>query len=144
MINKIQDSIINEFEHLTDYLNRFSYFRHLKKVSGSENQLGQEQKTDENLVTGCSKKLWLTASSEDGKVYFKANSDHHITNGLANLVLKVYSGNTASTITNADLYFLNEIKLYNYLSATGLNDLLSIVKRVKQLAIKQHLIGISK
>lgn len=144
MINKIQDTIINEFEHLTDYLNRFSYFRHLKKVSSSENQLGQDQKTDENLVTGCSKKLWLTASSKDGKIYFKANSDHHITSGLANLVLKVYSGNTASTITNADLYFLNEIKLYNYLSATGLNDLLSIVKRVKQLAIKQHLIGISK
>lgn len=137
-INRIQDAIISEFDHLTDYLNRFSYFRHLKKVATAENNLDKTEKTDGNLVTGCSKKVWITATAHDGRIYFKADSDNSITNGLTNLLLKVYSGNTVAAITNADLYFLHEIKLFNYLSPARLQDFLSITKRIKSLAIAQH------
>ncbi|ANH81007.1 Fe-S metabolism associated SufE [Niabella ginsenosidivorans] len=138
-INKIQDAIISEFDHFTDYLNRFSYFRHLRKITTSDNDLDTAEKKEENLVAGCSKKVWITATTQDGKIYFKADSENNITRGLVNLLVKVYSGNTAAAITNADLYFLHEIRLFNYLSPSRLQDFLSISKRIKSLAIAQHL-----
>lgn len=138
-INRMQDKIIAEFEHLAAAVNKFSYFRHLKQVSNGTGSMDAADKNDENLVAGCSKKVWVTAYKEDGRIYFKADSDHSITRGLVNLLLKVYSGHTVSTITNTDLYFLHEIKLFQYLSASWLRDFLSVVQRIKSLAIVQHL-----
>ncbi|MBZ4191756.1 SufE family protein [Niabella beijingensis] len=138
-INKIQDKIIAEFENLATVVNKFSYFRHLKRISSEPGTLDAAEKKDENLVTGCSKKVWVTAYNEEGRIYFKADSDHSITRGLVNLLLKVYSGHTVAAITNADLYFMHEIKLFNYLSPNWLRDLLSVVQRIKSLAIVHHL-----
>jgi len=138
-INRMQDKIIAEFENLATVVNKFSYFRHLKKISNGSHLMDPAEKNDQNLVTGCSRKVWVTAYKQDGKIYFKADSDHSITRGLVNLLLKVYSGHTVSTITNADLYFLHEINLFNYLSASWMRDFLSVVQRIKSLAIVQHL-----
>ncbi|MCF3107910.1 SufE family protein [Niabella sp. CC-SYL272] len=138
-INRMQDKIIAEFEHLAAAVNKFSYFRHLKQVSKGTGSMDATDKNDQNLVAGCRKKVWVTAYKEDGRIYFKADSDHSITRGLVNLLMKVYSGHTVSAITNADLYFLHEIKLFNYLSASWLRDFLSVIQRIKSLAIVQHL-----
>ncbi|SDD68918.1 SufE family protein [Niabella drilacis] len=138
-INRMQDKIIAEFENLATAVNKFSYFRHLKKISNGSQPMDPEDKNDRNLVTGCSRKVWVTAYKEDGRIFFKADSEHSITRGLVNLLLKVYSGHTVSTITNTDLYFLHEIKLFNYLSASWMRDFLSVIQRIKSLAIVQHL-----
>ncbi|MBO9573127.1 MAG: SufE family protein [Chitinophagaceae bacterium] len=138
-INKIQDKIIAEFEHLAEAASKFSYFRHIRKLSNGPSQLDPVEKNDENLVAGCRKKVWVTAKIDNGRIYFKADSDNMVTRGMLNLILKVYSGQTVSEITNADLYFLHEIRLFNYLSAARLKDLLSIVQRLKSLAIFQHI-----
>ncbi|WP_018628267.1 SufE family protein [Niabella aurantiaca] len=138
-INKMQDKIIAEFENLATVVNKFSYFRHLKMISNGSHPMDDTDRSDENLVTGCRKKVWVTAYKEDDRIYFKADSDHGITRGLVNLLLKVYSGHTVSAITNADLYFLHEIKLFHYLGASWARDFLSVVQRIKSLAIVQHL-----
>ncbi|MGJ7032493.1 SufE family protein [Niabella hirudinis] len=138
-INKMQDKIIAEFENLATAVNKFSYFRHLKKVSNESQPMDPVERNDQNLVTGCRRKVWVMAYKQDGRIFFKADSEHGITRGLVNLLLKVYSGHTVAAITNADLYFLHEIKLFNYLSASWMRDFLSVIQRIKSLAIVQHL-----
>ena len=138
-INTIQDRIIAEFENLSDKMSKFSYFKHIRKLTSENPSMDAAEKNNENLVRGCKKKIWITAKLKDGKIYFKADSDNSIYKGLVNMLLKVYSGNTPTTIANTDLYFLHEIRLFNYLSSTWRQDFLCVVQRIKSLAIRNHL-----
>lgn len=131
-IEEAQQEIVEEFEFLTDWMDKYELIIQL----GKELPLINEQyKKDENLIKGCQSRVWLHAEMQDGKILFTADSDALITKGLVSLVIKVLSGHTPKEITDSHIHFIDDIGLRSHLSPTRSNGLLSMLKQMKNYAI---------
>ncbi|GHE23157.1 SufE family protein [Sphingobacterium griseoflavum] len=131
-INEIQDELIEDFAFYQDWMEKYEYIIQLGKEVPL---ISDAHKTDEYIIKGCQSKVWLFAELEGDKIKFTADSDAIITKGLVSLMVKVLSGHTPEEITNADLYFIDQIGLKEHLSPTRANGLLSMVKQMKLYAI---------
>lgn len=131
--NEIQDEIIEEFEGLTDWMDRYAYIIELGEQLPP---LPEEYKTPQYLIEGCQSRVWIEASlGEDGKVTFHADSDALIIRGIVALLLRVLSGHTPREILDTDLYFIDRIGLRENLSPTRSNGLLAMVRQMHNYAV---------
>lgn len=132
-INDTQNEIIEEFEGITDWMDRYAYIIDL----GSElPEFDEQLKKPENLIEGCQSRVWITADRQaDGRIEFQADSDAMIVKGIVALLLKVLSGHTAQEILDADLYFIDRIGLRDHLSPTRSNGLVAMVKQIHNYAL---------
>ena len=126
-VNERQDEIIEEFEGLDDWMDRYAMLIEMGKECPV---IDEQYRNDQYLINGCQSRVWLHAELKDGKVYFTADSDAVITKGIINLLIKVFSGQTPEDILSADLSFLDEIGLKEHLSPTRSNGLVSMVKQM--------------
>jgi len=131
-INEEQDRIIEDFEFLGDWDDKYEYIIQLGKDLP---KIDEQYKRDENLIKGCQSRVWLHAEYKDGTVYFTADSDALITKGLVSLMISVLSGHTPKEIADADIYFIDKIGLRSHLSPTRSNGLLSMLKQMKMYAV---------
>lgn len=131
-INQQQDEIIDEFEELDDWLDRYQI---LIEMGNEQQPLPEQEKNEDNLIDGCQSRVWLVCEEKDGLLYFRAESDALIVKGIVSLLIKVLSGHTAEEILNADLYFINRIGLTEHLSPTRSNGLLSMLKQMRVYAL---------
>lgn len=132
-INEIQDEIIEEFEGLTDWMDRYAY---IIDLGNTLPDYPEALKTPENLIEGCQSRVWIDAKEEaDGELKFEADSDALIVKGIVALLLRVLSGHTPQEILDADLYFIDKIGLKEHLSPTRSNGLVSMVKQIHNYAL---------
>ena len=131
MIEKAE-AIVEEFSMFDDWMDKYSY---IIEMGEEAEPMEEDEKTKQNLISGCQSQLWLTVKNEDGKLYFKADSDAIITKGIANVLLRVINGETPQDILDNDLSFLDEIGLKEHLSPTRSNGLSSMIKQVKLYAL---------
>ncbi len=131
-INEIQDEIIEEFEVLDDWMDRYQL---LIELGNEQPPLDEKYKIDQNLIEGCQSRVWLHAEMQENKLHFEAESDALIVKGIITLLIKVLSNHTPSEILDAELYFINEIGLQEHLSPTRSNGLLAMVKQMKLFAL---------
>ena len=133
-INELQDEIIEEFEAFDDWIDRYQlivdYAKELKKDPMPESDM-----TDQNLIDGCQSKVWFTCRHEEGKLYFKGDSDALLVKGIVALFLHVLSGHTPQEILKADLYFIDAIGLREHLSPTRSNGVAAMLKQLKLYAL---------
>lgn len=127
-INEIQNEIISDFELFDDWDDKYAYIIELGKKLAP---MPEKFKNEENIVKGCQSKVWLYAYNEADKVFFLGDSDALIVKGLVSLLIKVFSGQKAEDIAQADLYFLEKIGLQQHLSMTRANGLASMIKQMK-------------
>lgn len=99
------------------------------------NELKDEEKEEKFLIKGCQSRLWIKASLEDGKIYFRASSDAIITKGIVALLLEVFSGENPKNVLNQELSFLDDIGLKDHLSPTRSNGLNAMIKQIKLYAL---------
>ena len=131
-IEEIEQEIIEEFSLFDSWDDKYEYIIDLgKKLAVLEDQY----KKDENKVRGCQSTVWLTADYEDGRVYYKADSDAMIVKGLISMLIRVLSGQTPDDIVNAKLDFIREIGMMSHLAQTRSNGLLAMVKQMKNYAL---------
>ena len=131
-IVEIQSQIIDEFEIMDDWMEKYEYMISLGK---SLPIMDNDFKNDSNLIKGCQSRVWLHAEENNGNIIFSADSDAIMTKGIVALLIKVLSGQRANDIAHADLDFINKIGLKEQLSATRANGLLSMIKQMKLYAI---------
>ena len=132
-INEAQDEIIEEFEELDDWMDRYQL---LIDLGNGQKPLPPEEKTEQNLIDGCQSRLWLVCEQkDDGRLYFRAESDALIVKGIVSLLIRVLSGHTPDEILGADLYFIDRIGLRANLSPTRANGLLSMLKQMRMYAL---------
>lgn len=131
-INEIQDEIIEEFSLFDDWMDRYSM---LVELGNSLEPLDPKYKTDDNLISGCQSRVWITAEYVNGKVIFHAESDAVIVKGIIALLLKVLSNQTPDDIINADLYMVDKVGLKEHLSPTRSNGLVSMIKQIRFYAM---------
>lgn len=141
-INETQDEIIEEFEGLTDWMDRYAYIIELGNTLPS---FPEEDKTPANLIEGCQSRVWITSKrTDEGRIDFAADSDALIVKGIVALLLRVLSGHTPDEILDADLYFIDRIGLSEHLSPTRSNGMLSMVKQMRDFARAYKMLDTSK
>ena len=94
----------------------------------------ESSKTEDKLIKGCQSRVWLDSKEEEGKIFFKADSDAIITKGIISLLIGVYSGRSAEEIADDDFAWIEEIGLRENLSPTRSNGLASMIETIKKKA----------
>jgi cysteine desulfuration protein SufE len=131
-INELQDEIIEEFQDLDDWMDRYQL---LIDMGNSLPPLDEKYKTESNLIEGCQSRVWLQADYDGEHIHFQAESDALIVKGIVSLLVRVLDNQTPQDILNADLYFIDQIGLREHLSPTRSNGLLAMVKQMRMYAL---------
>ncbi len=127
------DQIIDDFELLDDWEDRYRYVIELGKRL---EPLPEAQKTDANKVRGCASQVWLvtTCQDENGqpRLHFVGDSDALIVRGLVAIAITLFNGKSPPEIvaTDADGLF-DRLGLKAHLTAQRSNGLRSLVDRIK-------------
>ena len=126
-----QAQIADEFAFFGDWTERYQYLIDLgRKLPPFPETL----KTDAYKVTGCQSQVWLAPSGDAKRLEFQATSDSAIVSGLIALLLRVYSGRSASEILATEPKFIEAIGLAKHLSPTRSNGLAAMLAAIKQHA----------
>ena len=130
-IKDLQTDIIEEFSVLTDWMDKYEYLIELGKGMPL---IDEKDKTEDNLISGCQSRVWLSCREEEGRLRFAADSDAIITKGIISLLIRVYDGQKPEDILAADEGFIDRIGLRENLSPTRANGLVSMVQTIKSYA----------
>ena len=128
-IDKIQEQIIDEFSVLSEDLEMAALF--IMELGQKLPKMEESEIIDQNLVKGCQSKVWLTAMIEDEKIFYNADSNAEITKGLVSLLIRIFSGQKADDIINADLYFIEKIGMNRFIGTQRSNGFASMIKQMK-------------
>ena len=131
-VNERQDEIIEEFEGLDDWMDRYQV---IIDMGNSMPALDEQYKTADNLIDGCQSRVWLQADYTEGKMRLQADSDAIIVKGIISMLVRVLDGCTPQEVLDADLYFIERIGLREHLSPTRSNGLLAMIKQIRAYAI---------
>ncbi len=129
MTDPVQEQIIADFELFDDWLDKYNYLIELGNALPS---IDPAHRTDNYAISGCQSRARL---SDDGRVWFSADSDAIITKGIISLLIRVLSGRTSREILDTDLYFIDRIGLRENLSPTRANGLVAMLKQMKLYAL---------
>jgi cysteine desulfuration protein SufE len=132
-ITAIQDEIINEFSLLDGDMEMTVFY--IMELGQKLPEMPEQEKTEENIVKGCQSKVWLTAYMDQGKLFFKADSNTAITKGLVSLLIRILSGQTPQDILGADLYFMHKIGMERFIGTQRSNGFGAMIKQMKLYAL---------
>lgn len=128
----LQD-LAEDFSLFDDWEERYRYLIDLgHKVPSMDNAL----KTDDNLVRGCTSRVWLVAGWAGGKLSFRADSDAQIVRGLLYILDLTYQGKTSVEIATIDIdKVFQALGLDQHLSPSRRNGFFAIVEQIKSLPV---------
>ena len=134
MMKSLQESIqavTDDFSLYDDWMDKYEYLIELGKNLAP---YPDSAKTDDKLIKGCQSRVWLDWKKEDGRLWFRADSDALITRGIISLLTGVYSGRTPDEISSDDFSWLERIGLKENLSPTRANGLVSMIQTIRRAA----------
>lgn len=132
-ITDIQDEIISEFSLLDGDMEMTVLY--IMELGQKLPPIADSARVEENEVKGCQSKVWLVANVEGEQVYFNADSNTAITKGLVSLLIRIFSGQTATDILNADLYFMKKIGMERFIGTQRSNGFAAMIKQMKIYAL---------
>ena len=140
MSNSSFDEIIEDFEFLDDWEDRYRYIIELgKKMSPLESAL----KVASTKVDGCASQVWIVpkiSGSGEMKLFnFEGDSDAMIVRGLIAILSALYSNITVKEAIEIDANVeFRKLGLTDHLSAQRSNGLSSMIERLKLIAINEN------
>ncbi len=129
------DAIIEDFEFLDDWEDRYRYVIELGKAL---EPLPDSERTDANKVNGCVSQVWLSAEINKSdpdlpRLNFVGDSDAHIVRGLIAILFAIFSNRSAGEIIETDpVATFQRLGLKEHLTPQRSNGLLSMVDRIKR------------
>lgn len=132
-INQIQDEIINDFSLLDGDMEMTVFY--IMELGQKLPEMPASEKTEENIVKGCQSKVWLTASMDENRIHFRADSNTAITKGLVSLLTRIFNGQTPEEILHADLYFTKRIGMDRFIGTQRSNGFAAMIKQMKLYAL---------
>ena len=131
-IESTENEIVEEFELFDDWADKYQF---IIEIGQKLPPLDDRYKIDENRIRGCQSSVWLHAFNENGKIFFRSDSDSTFVKGEIALLIRVLSGRTAEEIIKTDLNFIDKIGLRQHLAITRANGLASMIKQMKLYAV---------
>lgn len=132
-LQEAENEVVDTFSMYDEWLDKYEYLIDLGK---NLEAYPEECKTEDKIIKGCQSRVWLDYKVQDGKIYFKADSDAIITKGIISLLISVYSGRTPEEIASSDFGFIEKIGLKENLSPTRANGLASMIATIKAVALE--------
>lgn len=132
-LQEAENEVVETFSMYDEWLDKYECLIDLGK---NLEAYPEECKTEDKLIKGCQSRVWLDYKVQDGKIYFKADSDAIITKGIISLLISVYSGRTPEEIASSDFGFIEKIGLKENLSPTRANGLASMIATIKAVALE--------
>ena len=130
-LEEAKAALIEDFSMYDEWLDKYEY---LIDLGHRLEPFPEELKTEDRLIKGCQSRVWLDTVVEDGRLFFRADSDAIITKGIISLLIGVYSGRTAREIAEDDFSFVEQLGLRENLSPTRANGLASMIATIRQTA----------
>lgn len=140
MSNSSFDEIVEDFEFLDDWEDRYRYIIELgKKMTPLESSL----KVTSTKVDGCASQVWIVpkiSGSGEMKLFnFEGDSDAMIVRGLIAILSALYSNITVKEAIEIDANVeFRKLGLTDHLSAQRSNGLSSMIERLKLIAINEN------
>ena len=132
-LQEAENEVVDTFSMYDEWMDKYEYLIDLGK---NLEAYPEDCKTEDKLIKGCQSRVWLDYKVQDGRIYFKADSDAIITKGIISLLISVYSGRTPEEIASSDFGFIEKIGLKENLSPTRANGLASMIATIKAVALE--------
>lgn len=129
--NMTVDELIETFSLCDDWEARYEV---LLDMGQTLPPMDESLKTDENLVPGCTSRVWMTSTPHDtGNFDFTADSDAHIVKGLIAILRVVYAGKAQDELTRIDVAAIfHKLGLEDHLTPNRRNGFYAMVERIQQ------------
>ena len=126
--------IKDTFKIFSDSLDMISY---LIDIGKNAHNMTDEEKTDDNIIIGCTSKAWIMVSKLTDKSYsIRTDSDSHIVSGLLYLLSLSVNNQSKEFIYNIDaIEILNSIGLDGKITSQRTSGFLSAAEILKQKLI---------
>ena len=130
-VERAQQELIEEFEFLEDWMDRYQYIIDLGRRLPPFPDAG---KTDGNKIKGCQSQVWFVAQMKGDRLHFEAVSDAAIVSGLIAVLLRIYNDRKPGDILDTPVEFVTALKLEQHLSPTRSNGLSSMLGAIRAFA----------
>ncbi len=125
-LSEVQDT----FAILDDWEDRYAYIIDLGRKLPA---FPDDQKTEINLVKGCTSQVWMVLNDDNGRLSIRADSDAHIVRGLIALVVITYDGHSLNDIQSIDMdKIFSDLGLFDHISPNRRNGFFAMVERVRR------------
>lgn len=132
MSDRTLEELIDSFALFTDWEERYRY---LIDLGARLTPMDSALKIEEHLVRGCTSKVWLVASIQNGLFHFIADSDAQIVRGLVYLLQVAYQNKPVEYVRTYDVEAAFErLGLHQHLSPNRRNGFFAMVERIHKLA----------
>jgi cysteine desulfuration protein SufE len=126
------DHIVQRFKSRPDPKKRYEQLLwYAKKLE----TMPEEDKTPENKVHGCTSQVYLTADLQEGKVWYRGDSDAQLVKGLVALLIEGLNGLTPQEILDVTPEFIEETGLKVSLTPSRANGFYNIFQTMKKKAL---------
>ena len=128
-------SLVSSFQAVPDPMARY---KQLLFFATKLETLPDADRIPENKVKGCVSQVWVvpTLKPEDGKIYWKADSDSQLTKGLAALLVQGLSRLTPEEIVKVQPDFIASLGLAQALTPSRNNGFLNMFKLMQAKALE--------
>ena len=127
----IQDEekeLICQFNQLDDWMAKYDY---LMMEGILMPKLPKEECTQENLISGCHSKAWISIEQQGADIYLRAYSPSFIVSGILAIFIKLLSGHTSEEILAYELKFYQSMNLEHELGKDRNAGALAILNKIK-------------
>ena len=124
--------IVEKFKKRSDPKKRYEQLLWYAKKLESMPEAG---KTEENKVQGCVSQVYITADFEDGKIWYKGDSDAQLVKGLVAFLIEGLNGLTPNEIVAVTPDFIEETGLNVSLTPSRANGFYNIFQMMKKKAL---------
>ena len=97
--------------------------------------LPEDAKIPENKVSGCVSQVYITATLEEGKVFYQGDSDAQLVKGLVAFLIEGLNNLTPDEIIQVEPTFIAETGLQVSLTPSRANGFYNIFRLMKQKAV---------
>ncbi len=98
----------------------------------------EASKVTDNKVQGCVSQVFISATLDDGKVFYKGDSDSQLVKGLVALLIQGLNGLPSQEIMDVNPDFIQETGLNVSLTPSRANGFYNIFQMMKQKALILH------
>ncbi|WP_267384711.1 SufE family protein [Cyanobacterium sp. uoEpiScrs1] len=127
------DAIVQKFKKRSDPKKRYEqllwYAKRLESMS-------EKNKTPENKVQGCVSQVYIAAYLEDGKVWYRGDSDAQLVKGLVSFLIEGLNGLAPTEILQISPDFIEETGLKVSLTPSRANGFYNIFQLMKKKALE--------
>ena len=133
-IKSASDKLIELKEVFSLFSDPLDKMAQLIDIGKKSHHLSENEKTDNNIIRGCTSKAWMIVVESPEKLYsIKTDSDSHIVSGLLHLFSLSVNNQPKAYINLIDaVELLDSIGLGGYITSQRTNGFISAVETLKK------------